>query len=101
MDIDDGTLRLESEDFAHGTLMGVELPSASLSGGLLVAEHDSLVFVLFSEEDVQAGDVVRVPPDLRFSVVSARHATLREQPVTVLELRPREDDDPPGGRPVA
>lgn len=93
MEIESSTLRLDADDLANSKLMGVELPSGSISGGLLVAGGESLVFVAFSEIDADAGDELLVPPDTRLAVTSAERAHLHEQPVTVLEVRPRETDD--------
>lgn len=92
MEIEGSTLRLDADDLANSKLMGVELPSGAISGGLLVANGERLVFLAFSDVDVEAGDDLLVPPDLRLIVDTVREADLDDHPVTVLGVRPTEAD---------
>lgn len=93
MEIEGSTLRLDADDRQNSLMMSLELPAGSSSGGLLVAEGGSLVFVLFAHEDLEAADEVVVPSGQRFTVTSSRHAYLDEVPVTVLRVRPSDTGD--------
>lgn len=83
-------------------MMRVTLPSGSASGGLLIARSERPVFVLFSDDTPETGDRLTVPPARRFRITSVQKARLREQRVTVLEVRPEDffEGDEPDLRPA-
>lgn len=83
------TVRLDLSYREHGSLISVELPGGTPSGGLLVDEGDRRVLVLFGEEEVEADEEVVVGPGRSLTVLSVRHGTLNGHPVTALEVRDR------------
>lgn len=95
MEIEGSTLRLDANDREQGVLTSVELPDGSGSGGVLVAEGDTPVFVLFADEALEVGDEVEVVASRRrFTITYVRHAHLGEQRVTALGIRAPDTEVP-------
>lgn len=74
------------------TLTSVRLPDGSESGGVLIDRDGEMVFVLFADEDLAAGDRIEIAQELTLTVAGVEHGTLSGQRVTILDVggaRPR------------
>ena len=79
-------ITIESGWREESTLTSARLPGGRESGGILLEGDDGLVFVLFSDEELEVGDRVVVARGLELTVTGVDHGTLSGRRVTVLDV---------------
>lgn len=77
----------------RSTLTSAQLPHGSESGGVLIEQDGRLLFVLFADEELEAGERVVIAGGLALTVAGVKHGTLSGQRVTVLDMGPSVPED--------
>lgn len=70
----------------ESVLTSARLPGGRESGGILLEGDDGLVFVLFSDEELEVGDRVVDARGLALTVTGVDHGTLSGRRITVLDV---------------